>query len=54
VRLPRCGPLALGGAVDPDREHPDHYLLDLACGAGMLASRLVGHASGDDYVFKPA
>jgi hypothetical protein len=39
---------------EPDRDHPDCYLLDLACALECSRADAVGHAPGADYVFTPA
>ena len=39
---------------DRDRDRPDSYLLDLACGLECSRADAVGHAPGADYVFAPA
>jgi len=37
-----------------DRDRPDSYLLDLACGLECSRADAVGHAPGADYMFAPA
>jgi hypothetical protein len=39
---------------EPDRDRPDSYLADLACGMECSRADAVGHAPGADYVFTPA
>jgi hypothetical protein len=39
---------------EPDRDHPDCYLLDLACALECSRADAVGHAPGADYVFTQA
>ena len=36
---------------NPDRDHPDYYLLDLACAVECSRADAVGHAPAADYVF---
>jgi hypothetical protein len=55
--LPAAAAAARSPWVAPwagDRDRPDSYLLDLACGLECSRADAVGHAPGADYVFAPA
>jgi hypothetical protein len=39
---------------EPDRDHPDCYLLDLACALECSRADAVGHAPAADYMFTQA